>query len=93
MPLYEFVCDICLNKTEKLWRNFMPPRSITCLSCGSNNTRRIVSRVAFRRDLSSQLDSLDPKYDKMVDNASAGTQDADPYRFLDSFTPLSAAEE
>ena len=93
MPLYEFVCDICSKKTEKLWRNFTPPGSINCLSCGSSKTRRIVSRVAFRRDLTAQLDSLDPKYDKMVDSALAGTKDADPYRFIDSSTPLSAAEE
>ena len=93
MPLYEFACEICSKRTEKLWRSFTPPGSITCLSCGSNNTRRIISRVAFRRDLSSQLDSLDPKYDKMVDNALAGTQDVDPFRFIDNSTPLSAAEE
>ena len=54
---------------------------------------RVTNLFLFKRDLSSRLDSLDPKYDKMVDNALSSTKDADPYRFLDNATPLSAAED
>ena len=93
MPLYEFVCNDCSKRTELLWKNFNPPDSIECRFCSSIETRRVVSRVSFKRDLSSRLDSLDPKYDKMVDNALSSTKDADPYRFLDNATPLSAAED
>ena len=92
MPLYEFRCRDCSERSEKLWRNFSPPDSIDCAQCGSGDTFRIVSRVAFKRDIVSALDSLDPRYDRMVDNASRNTQSADPYKYISKSIPLSAAD-
>ena len=92
MPLYEFKCRGCSERLEKLWKNFNPPDSIECTECGSEDTFRIVSRVAFNRDVVSKLDSLDPRYDKMVDNAIGNTQSADPYKYISKSIPLSAAD-
>ena len=92
MPLYEYRCRGCSEKWEKLWRNFSPPESIQCSQCSSEDTFRIVSRVAFKRDIVSELDSLDPKYDKMVDNAANNTRSADPYKYISKSIPLSASD-
>ena len=92
MPLYEYRCRGCSEKLEKLWRNFNPPNSIQCSQCSSKDTFRIVSRVAFKRDIVSALDSLDPRYDKMVDHAASNTRSADPYKYISKAVPLSAAD-
>ena len=92
MPIYEYRCDDCDRKTDKLVRGFDAPESVDCKSCGGGNTRRIVSRVAFHKSLSTRLQELDGRYDRMVDAASASTSDADPNRFLDRAIPLDAAD-
>ena len=92
MPLYEYRCRGCSEKLEKLWRNFNPPNSIQCSECSSSDTFRIVSRDAFKRNIVSELDSLDPRYDKMVDNAASNTRSADPYKYISKSIPLSAAD-
>ena len=92
MPIYEYRCDDCDRKTDKLVRGFDAPASVDCKSCGGGNTRRIVSRVAFHKSLSTRLQELDGRYDRMVDAASANTADADPNRFLDRAIPLDAAD-
>ena len=92
MPLYEYRCRDCSVRTEKLWKNFSPPDSIECFQCSSKDTFRIVSRVAFKKDIVSALDSLDPRYDKMVDNAINNTQSSDPYKYISKSIPLSAAD-
>ena len=82
MPIYEYRCQTCLHKTGKLWRNFSPPDTIDCERCGSDDTTRVISSVAFHKSLSTRLADLDPRYDKMVDAAAASTSEADPYRYM-----------
>jgi len=91
MPVYEYRCRNCDRKTSKLWRNYSPPDAIECTACGSTETNRVISSVAFHKSISTQLADLDPKYDKMVDAAAASTADNDPNRFLRKATPLSEA--
>ena len=92
MPIYEYRCDDCDRKTDKLVRGFNAPDSVECKACGGENTHRVISRVAFHKSLSTQLQELDGRYDRMVDAASANTADADPNRFLDKSIPLDAAD-
>ena len=93
MPFYEFECDDCGVVSSHLFRSTTRREDVRCKACNGKNLTKILSRIAVKRDLSSQLAGLDPKYDKMVDNALSSTKDADPYRFLDNATPLSAAED
>ena len=93
MPIYEYRCDDCDIKTAKLVRGFDAPKSISCRECSSENTHRIISSVAFHKSLNSQLQDLDPRYDRMADAAAASTAEADPNRFLKSAIPLDAAED
>ena len=92
MPIYEYRCQDCREKTAKLWRGFDAPKSIPCAACSSENTSRIISSVAFHKSLSSQLQDLDPRYDRMVDNAAANSASSDENQFLRRSTPLSDAE-
>ena len=93
MPIYEYRCDDCEGLTAKLVRGFDAPEFIACRECTGENTHRIISSVAFHKSLNSQLQDLDPRYDRMADAAAASTAEADPNRFLKSAIPLDAAED
>lgn len=92
MPIYEYRCQDCRQKTSKLWRGFDAPQSILCAACDSENTSRVISSVAFHKSLGSKLQDLDPKYDRMVDTAAANTASSDENAFLRRSTPLSNAD-
>ena len=92
MPIYEYRCDDCRGLTAKLVRGFDAPDAIPCGDCSGENTHRIISSVAFHKSLSTQLNELDPRYDRMVDAAADSTADADENRFLKSAIPLDAAD-
>ncbi len=92
MPVYEYRCDDCQSKSDVLWRNFSPPDATTCKSCGGENTHRVISRVAFHKSLGSKIGDLDPRYDKMIDAAAAGTPEGDPYRYLDNMPSIADGE-
>jgi len=44
MPVYEFECDECANRFEEL--TGAQTRSLVCPACGSEQTRRLLSRVS-----------------------------------------------
>ncbi len=93
MPIYEYRCQGCNHKSSVLWRNFSPPESVECEGCGSEDTTRVISRVALHKSLGSKLSELDPKYDKMIDSAAARNPAADPYHYLDNMPSLDEASE
>lgn len=93
MPIYEYRCQDCREKTAKLWRGFDAPKSIPCPACSSENTSRIISSVAFHKSLDARLQELDPKYDKMVDAAASSTANADENNFLRRAIPLNDSGE
>ena len=92
MPIYEYRCEDCQEKTAKLVRGFDAPDSISCRACRGENTHRIISSVAFHKSLSTRLNELDPRYDRMADAAASSTADSDPQRFLKNAIPFDSAE-
>jgi putative FmdB family regulatory protein len=68
MPIYEYACHDCKKFVEVITRrvaddDFAP----ACPKCGGDKMTRMISRFAFHLSLQSQIDQLDPKYDKMMD--------------------------
>ena len=68
MPIYEYACLKCRQFVEVITRkipadDFKP----VCPECGSKKLTRMISRFQFHLSLRSQIDQLDPKYDKMID--------------------------
>ncbi len=53
-----------------------------CEHCGSALTRRIVSKPSVHLSKLSKVERMDPRYDKMVDQAMRNTQHADPDRLM-----------
>jgi putative FmdB family regulatory protein len=71
VPIYEYGCHRCKKFVEIIVRR-MPDDSFVpqCPDCGGKKLTRMISRFQFHLSLKSQLDALDPKYDKMIDAAS-----------------------
>jgi putative FmdB family regulatory protein len=72
VPIYEYRCNKCRRRVSVLVRSYSPPEHPTCDRCGSDDLRRLVSRVAVLRSEESRLESLaDP-------SSLAGLDENDP---------------
>ena len=63
-------------------------RQVICKYCDSTDLEKIISSISVHKNLSSKLSSLDPRYDKLVDNAIKNTPEADPNRHLRKMKPF-----
>ena len=88
MPIYEFQCDKCGATMEVLWRTDTAKSSLRCKACHHDKLTKVISRPSVHRNTASKLDSLDPKYDKMVERAVKNTPQADPNRHLGKMKPF-----
>ncbi|HZU75172.1 MAG TPA: zinc ribbon domain-containing protein [Dehalococcoidia bacterium] len=93
MPIYVFQCRRCDVRTEAFFRSLNATRTVVCEACGSEELERVFTPFAIYRSELQQLEQLDPKYFKKVDEALAHTKDADPMRHLSKMTPFDAAPD
>lgn len=71
MPIYEFACNGCGNKVSVFVRSVSSPVSGKCDRCGSEDLRRLISRVVVIRS-GGDFDSLDD------DSMMSGFDENDP---------------
>lgn len=81
MPIYEYRCRNCGAVTGRLASINDIPAEIACERCHATATR-IISRPAVKLSAKSKTARLDPKYDRMVDQAMRNTPSADPDRLI-----------
>lgn len=97
MPLYEYTCPRCSRVTSLYWRNYTPPETASCEGCGESGAERKFSTFALHKTAATKMEELDPKYDKMVDEAFRNSPaTSDPKHYLDkmaSFDGLSDQAE
>jgi putative FmdB family regulatory protein len=67
MPIYEYACHNCRQFVEIIVRRVSDDFVPACPNCKSKKLTRMISSFQFHQSLQSKLDSLDPKYDKMID--------------------------
>ena len=48
MPLYEFQCDACENRFERILQRFTDPNPETCPKCGKGPVRKLPSSPAIQ---------------------------------------------
>lgn len=58
MPIYEYRCHSCGRRTTVFTRSINAEVQAVCSHCGSNNLRRLISRVAVVRSEESRLEAL-----------------------------------
>ena len=86
MPIYAYRCDSCDEVTDTFASIKDVPAQVTCGSCGSSHTHRIIARVAYHASEATKTARLDPKYEKMVDHAMKKSASADENRLIDRMT-------
>jgi len=58
MPIYEYRCGQCRRRFSVLTTIYSAPAAPRCSHCGSDNVRRLVSRVAVVKSEEARLESL-----------------------------------
>ncbi len=53
MPVYEFCCNSCQQKTSFLVKSINTPLSPVCPNCGSRELDRLVSSFAYHKSMST----------------------------------------
>lgn len=53
MPVYEFRCNSCQQKTSFLVKSISEPLSPVCPACGSKELTRLVSSFAYHKSMST----------------------------------------
>lgn len=71
MPIYEFACNACSNRVSIFVRSMSSPVSGKCDRCGSDDLRRLISKVAVIKS-GGDFDSLDD------DRLMSGFDENDP---------------
>lgn len=94
MPVYEYACHGCKQFVEVITRR-VPDATFraACPECGSTKMTRMISRFAFHLSFRSQLDALDPKYDKMIDAAGGDLSFDNLVKRYKLNRPMSTPEE
>ena len=72
MPIYEYICQNCAGRFQRLVQGFTAPTGLECPRCGASDVRKAVSRFGFAQSEEARLESLaDPA-------ALAGLDENDP---------------
>ena len=60
MPIYEYKCLRCSQVTSILIQGYKGPEGLTCDKCGSDDLKRIISKVNYHTSSSDRLSSYNP---------------------------------
>ncbi len=72
MPIYEYQCEKCQGRFQRLVQGFNNPTDLVCPRCGATDVRKAISRFAVMQSEESRLEALaDP-------SAMAGLDENDP---------------
>ncbi len=93
MPIYAYRCRTCGGVTDAYASLNDPPTTIQCEHCSGHETHRVIARVAYHASDNAKTSRLDPKYEKMVDNAMRKSPLADPDRLLKKMKPYSSGTD
>lgn len=93
MPIYAYRCRACGGVTDAYASINDSPQRIECEHCHADDTHRIIARVAYHASDNAKTSKLDPKYEKMVDDAMRKSSNADPDRLFRKMKPFSSAKD
>jgi len=93
VPIYAYRCRACGEVTDTFASVGDAPDHIECEHCQSQETHRIIARVAYHASENSKTAKLDPKYEKMVNDSLRKSSSADPDRLLKKMKPFGPAKD
>ena len=78
MPVYEFICNSCLQKVDMLAKSISHSSPPSCPYCGGKSLTRLVSSFAYHKSLSTiweeSPDEKSPNYYKDPRNIGRWTE-------------------
>ncbi|HVC31540.1 MAG TPA: zinc ribbon domain-containing protein [Steroidobacteraceae bacterium] len=89
MPIYEYRCAACSTTFTHFSRRIEVGSHLACERCGAD-AERLISSFALHRSLQTQIDQLDPRFEKQldaVDNAKRPRLSGDSLRLPPSGAP------
>ena len=82
MPYYEYRCPSCQAITSVYARIAEKPKNVLCdQGCGTA-AQAIISKPNVKLSSISKVERMDPKYDKMVDQAAKSNPLSDPDTYI-----------
>ena len=82
MPYYEYRCEKCSEISTVFAHINDKPETVPCEHGCGTRAKPIVSRLNVKLSGLSKVERLDPKYDKMVDQAMNKDPKSDPMRYI-----------
>ena len=79
MPVYEYECGSCATRFSRFYRSASAAAStVPCTSCGAANTQRAISSFQVHQTLKTQIDNLDPTFERQIDSVMRPHLATDP---------------
>ena len=68
MPVYEYQCAGCNERFSRFFRSQSAAAApVACAACGAAEARRLISAFQVHQSLKSQIESIDPRFEKQMD--------------------------
>ena len=93
MPVYEYQCVACGEEFSKYFKSQGAAAApVFCVHCGAANARRAISAFQVHQTLTSQIERLDPRFEREIDAAERPHKATDPLNRVNlDFTPPGAS--
>lgn len=79
MPVYEYECRACQTRFSRFFRSVGAADSaVPCTSCGAAQTQRMISSFQVHQTLKTQIDKLDPTFERQIDSVMRPHLATDP---------------
>ena len=93
MPVYEYQCVACGEEFSKYFKSRgAAVAPVACVHCGAANARRAISAFQVHQTLTSQIERLDPRFEREIDAAERPHKATDPLNRVNlDFTPPGSA--
>ncbi|MGH2587869.1 MAG: FmdB family zinc ribbon protein [Dehalococcoidia bacterium] len=79
MPVYEYQCSACDTRFSQFFRSANAVAvSVTCTRCGRPDAQRLISNFQYHQSLKTQIEQIDPTFEKQMDWADRHHKATDP---------------
>jgi len=84
MPIYEYTCAACDTRFSRFFRSQHAASSgSACSHCGAEGAKRAISAFLVHQTLKTQIDNIDPAFEKQIDAAMQPHLASDPLNRID----------
>ena len=84
MPVYEYRCAACGARFSRFFRSAgAADAPVDCAQCGAAGAQRAISAFAIHQTLKTQIENLDPAFERRIDDVMKPHLATDPLNRID----------